>query len=102
MRGFVVVVDFRLKAGASEAFRALIVENAKASVRDEPGCRHFDVVLPHGEADRVVLYEIYDDRAAFDAHVRTPHYAAFDRASQPFVASKSVMLGDLAYAGAGV
>ena len=35
---------------------------------DEPGCRRFDVVEPQGEPDRVLLYEIYDDEAAFDAH----------------------------------
>lgn len=99
MGGYVVVVDFRLKAGAAEAFRALIVENANASVQDEPGCRRFDVVLPDGEPERVFLYEIYDDRAAFDAHVRTPHYAVFDQASRPLVASKAVMLGALAHAG---
>ena len=71
--------------------------NAGASARDEPGCRRFDVVVPLGEADRVFLYEIYDDRAAFDAHVKTAHYAAFDEASRPYVASKTVMLGDLVF-----
>lgn len=99
MVGFVVVVDFRLRPGMAERFRALIVENARASVRDEPGCRQFDVVIPRGDPDRVVLYEIYDDRPAFDAHVATPHYASFDRESAPLVASKSVILGDLAFAG---
>jgi quinol monooxygenase YgiN len=99
MGRFVVVVDFRLRPGMAERFHALIVENARASVRDEPGCRQFDIVIPQGEADRVVLYEIYEDRPAFDAHMRTPHYASFDRESVPFVASKSVILGDLAYAG---
>ena len=87
------MVDFRLKAGTFERFRKLIVENARASLRDEPGCRQFDVVIPGGDADRVLLYEIYDDAAAFEVHKRMPHFAAFDRDSAPFVATKAVTLG---------
>ena len=82
-----------------ERFRKLIVENARASVRDEPGCRQFDVVIPQGEKERVFLYEIYDDADAFEAHKRTAHFAQFDRDSAPLVAVKAVTLGDLAYAG---
>ena len=32
---------------------------------------------PDGGGDKVVLYEIYDDDAAFAAHMETPHFAAF-------------------------
>ncbi len=90
MSGFVIVVEFRLKPGTFARFRDLVVENARASVRDEPGCRIFDVVVPLGEGDRVVLYEVYDDAAAFAAHRETPHFAAFDAASRPLVAAKTV------------
>ena len=90
MSGFVIIVDFRLKPGAFERFRELIVENAAASVRDEPGCSRFDVTVPEGESDRIVLYEIYDDAAAFAAHLATPHFAAFDAASAPLVAGRTI------------
>lgn len=87
---YAITVDFRLKPGAGPAFRALIDDNARSSCRDEPGCRRFDVLEPKGEADRILLYEIYDDRAAFDAHVKTPHFAVFDKASAPLVIEKRV------------
>ena len=93
------MVDFRLKPGTVDRFRKLIAENARASVRDEQGCRQFDVVTPEGDTDRIVLYEIYDDPAAFEAHKLTPHFATFDRDSAPLVSSKSVTLGRLDYAG---
>ena len=63
MSGFVIIVDFKLKPGARATFRKLIDANAATSVRDEPGCRRFDVLEPEGEDDRIVLYEIYDHRA---------------------------------------
>lgn len=100
MGGYVVLVEFKLRPGTSERFRRLINENARASVRDERGCRQFDVVVPEGEPDSVLLYEIYDDKAAFAAHMKTPHFADFDRDSAPCVASKKVTLGTLVYAGA--
>ena len=99
MTGYVVMVDFRLRPGTKSAFRRLIDENARASCRDEPGCRRFDVMEPTDGADRVFLYEIYDDRQAFDAHTRTPHFAAFDSASAPHVVGKTVTTHDLVLEG---
>jgi (4S)-4-hydroxy-5-phosphonooxypentane-2,3-dione isomerase len=90
MSGYVIAVDFRLHPGRRAAFRKLIDDNARASVRDEPGCRRFDVLEPKGEPDRVFLYEIYNDRAAFEAHLKTPHFAGFNRDSEPLVIDKKV------------
>lgn len=70
-----------------------------ASVRDEAGCRHFDVLLPEGEPDTVWLHEVYDSKEAFDAHLETPHFATFDRDSRDLVASSNVRrLGQIGHA----
>ena len=81
MIGFVIMVDFRLKPGAKASFRRLINDNARASCRDEPGCRRFDVMESPSEVDRIVLYEIYDDRAAFGAHKDQP-FREFQRSER--------------------
>jgi quinol monooxygenase YgiN len=99
---FVVVVDFQLKPGARPQFRGLIDVNADASVRDEPGCVQFDVLEPEGEDDRVLLYEIYLDRAAFDAHRQTEHFHVFNSASENLCLKKSVIRCDLVRSGADV
>lgn len=90
MSGFVIIVDIRLRAGTRSEFRQLIDANSRSSVRLESGCRRFDVVEPIGEPDRVLLYEIYDDEAAFEAHCRSPHFLSFDAASAAFVSDKAV------------
>jgi autoinducer 2-degrading protein len=95
MSGFVIMVDFRLRAGAQAVFRRMIDANARASVRDEPGCRRFDVVEPEGEPGRVLLYEIYDDETAFHAHRRAAHFLEFDAESAPLVETKLVTRGTL-------
>jgi (4S)-4-hydroxy-5-phosphonooxypentane-2,3-dione isomerase len=95
VNGFIILVDFKIKPGQMAAFRRLIDDNARASVKDEPGCRRFDVAAHRKDADRILLYEIYDDRAAFDAHLKTPHFAQFNSASADLVADKTVTEYDL-------
>lgn len=49
---------------------------AEAS-RHEPGCRSF---VPHrveGDPDTVVIYEQYADKAAEEAHRKTPHFKKY-------------------------
>jgi (4S)-4-hydroxy-5-phosphonooxypentane-2,3-dione isomerase len=100
MNGLAIIVDFRLKPGARPAFRRLIDRNAQLSMETEPGCRQFDVVEPRNHPDRVLLYEIYDDDAAFEAHLQSAHYAEFDAESAPLVIEKSVIRCVLVYEGA--
>lgn len=90
MGGFVIYAEFRLTPGSSQKFLSLIAENARTSCRTEPGCRRFDVTTAIGDPELVMLYEIYDDRAAFEAHLKTKHFADFNEASKPLIASKSV------------
>ncbi len=90
-RRLVILVEFELHPGKEPEFRRLVLENAAASLRDEPGCRQFDVLTPEaGPGDKIVLYEIYDDAAAFDAHLATPHFAVFNEVTTPLVARKTV------------
>jgi len=87
----VILVEFKVKPDAQDGFRRLISENAAASLKLEPGCRQFDVLEPDGAASgRFVLYEIYDDDAAFQAHLKADHYHRFDKASAPMVTEKVV------------
>ena len=88
MTPYVIIVEFQVKPGEMPRFMPLILENAELSLRDEPGCRRFDVLT--GEDGRVILYEIYDDEAAFNVHCRSPHFHRFDEASRPLVAAKRV------------
>jgi len=89
---FVVIVDFQLHAANVAQFMAAIRVNAQASVEDEPGCSQFDVCVDPADATKVFLYEIYDDRAAFDAHLATSHFAVFVKAVAPWVMGKSARM----------
>jgi LDH2 family malate/lactate/ureidoglycolate dehydrogenase/quinol monooxygenase YgiN len=84
-----ILVEFKLRSGTRPRFVELVRANAAASLKDEKGCRRFDVFVPE-DGDRVVLYEEYDDRNAFADHCLAPHFHAFDVTVAPMVAAKSV------------
>ena len=90
--GFVVTVEFVVKPEFVDDFTAAMIENASTSRRNEPGCRQFDVCVLPSDRATIFLYEIYDDRAAFDAHLAMPHFKAFDAKVAPWVATKTVRL----------
>jgi (4S)-4-hydroxy-5-phosphonooxypentane-2,3-dione isomerase len=90
MSVFTITVEFAVEPGSAAAFLEHMLANAQASLENEPGCLRFDVLQPEGAGDRVFLYEIYRDRAAFDAHATSPHYLAFAEATQSMVRQKTV------------
>ena len=66
-----------------------------ASVGREAACRRFDVIEPEGRPDCVLVYEIYDDRSAFDHHLTAPHYLTFEAAGGMLCTGKTVTIGTL-------
>ncbi|UYO92778.1 putative quinol monooxygenase [Pollutimonas sp. M17] len=86
----VLLVEFRIRPAHIEAFESAILRNAAASLTDEAGCRRFDVCRDPDDPALFFLYEIYDDQAAIDTHLRSPHYLAFDALSRDWVEKKAV------------
>jgi len=75
---FVVLPSFKVEESNLDAFLSAARADATQSVASEPGCRQFDVCVDRSVSPALVtFYEVYDDRAAFDAHLETPHLAAF-------------------------
>lgn len=92
MSQYVITVDFRMKPGCEEQFMKEILENARLSLANEPGCLVFDVLRPlSGPSDRVLLYEIYRDRAAFEEHRKAGHFLKFDAVAGALTTAKTVL-----------
>jgi len=84
-----VIATFRIRPGALEPF----VEAAYALIdvaRREAGCIYYDLHASVTDPDRVMCFEQWSDRAAFDTHFATPHLAAFSAAIKDFVLSSKV------------
>lgn len=86
---FAVTVHFEIHTARLEAFLPLMLQNARTSLQDEPGCLHFDTCHTCGTA-QVFLYEVYTSRAAFDLHLASNHFKAFDAAVADMIKAKNV------------
>ena len=70
-----LVVDFRVNAGAKVQFLEIIKEHASKTLENEEGCLQFEVCAPVESGNRVFLYEMYADDAAFEVHKGSPTLA---------------------------
>jgi quinol monooxygenase YgiN len=84
-----VTVTFQIDPKEIETFMSYMIANARTSREQEVGCQQFDVCRDEA---MVFLYELYDDRAAFDIHMESPHYLSFDAAVRHMIVSKVVHL----------
>lgn len=89
-----LVVEFKLKPGAHAAFDAIIRDHAAGTLADEPGCERFDVLQPKGkegpDLSRVILYEVYADDAAFQAHTQNPRLARTRAAYESLIEGRTI------------
>lgn len=89
---FVVCVEFRIVQGRIQDFLPVMRQQARNSLDLEPGCRQFDICRDPAIEEAVFLYELYDDAAAFQAHLDSAHFRAFDAAIADLVADKQVRI----------
>lgn len=71
---YVILVPIQIKDGHKQEFIEAMLDDAKGSVNNEPGCLRFDVIQDASDPNRIWLYEVYKDEAAFDAHRQAPHF----------------------------
>jgi len=87
---YVVTVEFTIDPAQFEQFLPLMLDNARRSREDEPGCRQFDVSVDDTRPGFVFLYELYDDRAAFDHHLASPHFVSFAAATTKMITDRVI------------
>jgi len=92
MHPFAIIVQLKLHPRQAEAFKPHILENAASAVRDEPDCRGFEVFQALDDPDAFVLFEVYTDAAALDAHRQSPHYKRFFEQAGEMIAEKETRL----------
>ncbi len=72
-----VVAKVRAAKGKADALAALLTEQVGAVRKSEPGCLAYRLHRSVKDPDLFYFYETYADDAAFDAHRKSPHLAAY-------------------------
>jgi quinol monooxygenase YgiN len=84
----VLQVMIQIKPENVDSFMKKVIENGKAA-RTEPGCRQFDVLVDPDDKTKVMLYEVYDDQKAFEAHQAGAAFKKYLAEAVPLLASRS-------------
>jgi len=90
----VVVVFMEAERGRQDELREALVVYAQTCLEREPGCRRYDVCIDPVEGTSFLLYQVYDDQAAYLAHRELPHYADFRILADPWTLSRRVLTYD--------
>ena len=75
---------------SAEGFDALVAETVPQIRQNEPGTLVYAVHTVEGKPLERIFYELYRDRAAFDAHEEQPHTRHFLAARGKFLDSVEV------------
>jgi len=84
---FVLQVAIRIKPDSVDAFMKKLDENAR-NARKEPGCKQFEVLVDPNDRAKIMLYEVYNDEAAFETHQQTPHFKKYVAEAVPLLAER--------------
>lgn len=70
---YVVTATWKPKPGEEATVRALLEQN-RASSRQEPGCLLFLIHEDREEPGTLFMYEQFVSKEAFDAHISSEHF----------------------------
>lgn len=70
-----------------ETYRALLTEEVNESMRLEPGVRSLYAVSEKDRPTHFTILEIYEDRAAYEAHIKSAHFLKYKTGTKDMVKS---------------
>ncbi len=82
----VYVVEINVKAEHVDDFIRACGDNHR-NTRKEPGNLRFDLIRSSEDPCAFTLYEVYRSPEAVTAHKETPHYLAWRRIVEPWMAA---------------
>ena len=87
---YIIFVDIEIKDGMIDQALPLVIESAEMAMKNEPGCMQFDVVQDNANPNRVMLFEVYKDEAAFQFHGKQPYVPELMGKVRPMFAKSSM------------
>jgi (4S)-4-hydroxy-5-phosphonooxypentane-2,3-dione isomerase len=85
---YINAVDIDVVPGQIDNYLAALKENGAAAVKQEPGCREFNITVSQSDPNHVFIFEVYDNAAALDAHRQTDHFKKYAALTKEMVAKR--------------
>ena len=90
---YIIVVSIEIAEGHKEEFIKAMLVDARGSLNNEPGCLRFDVIQDGGDANKIWLYEVYADEAAYQAHTQQAHFLEWRETTKDWIVGKPLVCG---------
>lgn len=88
------IAELDIDPAELDAYKALLREEIDASVRSEPGVLSLNAVSVKDNPAQIRILEIYADQAAYEAHLKTPHFLKYKNGTAGMVRSLKLIETD--------
>jgi len=85
MSKLAIIGTIDVAPGRRDRLLSLLMAHRGRCLKDEPGTLQFEVLVPHDDDTKLLLYEVYRDDAAFDVHRNGPSIAQWREESAGMV-----------------
>ena len=79
------IAEIEVDSDQLDAYKALLVEIGAASIALEPGVLMLQSVSLKDAPHHIRVFEVYASRAAYEAHIQTPHFLRYKAAAADMV-----------------
>ncbi|RUM25975.1 antibiotic biosynthesis monooxygenase [Rhizobium vallis] len=93
MSGKLVVrmAELEIEPSMLESYRTLLVEEIEASVAREEGVLSLNAVCLKDNPSSIRILEVYANREAYEAHLKTPHFLKYKNETSGMVTSLTLI-----------
>ncbi len=81
------IAELEIDPTQIETYKVLLKEEISTSMRVEPGVLTLSAVSLRDHPNQIRIFETYKDQAAYEFHLRTPHFKKYNGATQGMVKS---------------
>lgn len=86
--------ELEIVPGRLPEYLAFLREEIAASIEREPGVLMLHAVSERSAPHRIRLLEVYSSRAAYEAHIQTPHFLKYKQGTLEMVAALKLIDAD--------
>jgi autoinducer 2-degrading protein len=86
---YILLVRLSVKKDKVDEFIKESIGDAEGSVRNEPGCRRFDIIQDSTDPTQFAFCEVYDDEEAFKAHTTYEHFKIWAKNTEDFYSAET-------------
>ena len=81
------IAELEIDPGQLTEYKLALSEEIAASIHDEPGVLSLCAVSVKEHPNQVRIFETHQDQAAYESHLKSPHFKKYKEATQGMVKS---------------